>query len=89
MSNIEIHVSEVAKQYVLSDTTELMRNALLLYPSIANETISHGRAAELLGVKKIELIELYSSIGIPYIDMSDEEFDDEISSVKKLAGDLT
>lgn len=66
--------------------SEEMRNALLLYPSIANNTISHGRAAELLGMHKTELIKLYSSLGIPYIDMTDEEFDEEIQTVKKLLG---
>ena len=84
MASIDVTVPEAAKQYVLDDTTELMRKALLIYPSIANETISHGKAAELLGVKKNELIELYSSIGIPYIDMTDEEFDEEISVIKRL-----
>ena len=32
--------------------TELTRNALLLYPYILNQTISHGRAAEILGIRK-------------------------------------
>ena len=32
--------------------SELRRNALLLYPYIYNQTISHGRAAEILGVSK-------------------------------------
>ena len=68
----------------MHDTSEEMRNALLLYPSIANNTISHGRAAELLGMHKMELIELYSRLGIPYIDMTDEEFEEEIQTVKKL-----
>lgn len=31
--------------------TELIRNALLLYPYVFNQTISHGRAAEILGLK--------------------------------------
>lgn len=88
MASIDVTVPEAAKQYVLDDTTELMRKALLIYPSIANETISHGKAAELLGVKKNELIELYSSIGIPYIDMTDEEFDEEISVIKRLESAL-
>lgn len=49
---------------------ELRRNALLLYPFIKNETISHCRAAEILGISKWELIEFYGSEGIPYIDQS-------------------
>lgn len=57
----------------------------MLYPSIANNTISHGRAAELLGMHKMELIKLYSKLGISYLDMTDEEFEEEIQTVKRLA----
>lgn len=84
MTSIEIKIPASAKDYVLDDTTEEMRNALLLYPSIANNTISHGRAAELLGMHKMKLIELYSRLGIPYLDMTDEEFEEEIQTVKRL-----
>ncbi|MBD5522555.1 MAG: hypothetical protein HDR03_15250 [Lachnospiraceae bacterium] len=83
MASIEIKIPALAKDYVLDDTTEEMRNALLLYPSIANDTISHGRAAELLGMNKMELIRLYSMIGIPYLDMTDEELEEEIQTVKR------
>lgn len=84
MTGIEIKIPSSVKEYVLDDTTDEIRNALLLYPSIANNTISHGRAAELLGMHKMELIELYSRLGIPYLDMTDEEFDEEIQTVKRL-----
>ncbi len=86
MTSIEIKIPALAKEYVLDETTEEIRNALLLYPSIANSTISHGRAAELLGMSKMKLIELYGSLGIPYLDMTDEEFEEEIQTVKRLAG---
>ena len=33
------------------------RNAMMLYPLIQNMTISHGKAAELLGVHKFTLID--------------------------------
>ena len=36
----------------------LRRNALLLYPMIWEGKMSHGRAAEILGVKKLDLIDL-------------------------------
>ncbi len=87
MTSIEINVPEKARQYVLDGTTEKMRNALLLYPSIANDTISHGKAAELLGMHKTELLQLYGSMGIAYLDMTDEEFDEEVQVVKRLMGD--
>lgn len=85
MASIEIKLPALVKDYILEETTEEMRNALLLYPSIANRVISHGRAAELLGMYKMDLIELYSRLGIPYLDMTDEEFEEEIQTVKRLA----
>ena len=53
--------------------TVFARNAMLLYPFIQNLTISHGRAAEILGVRKTDLIEFYDSIGIPYLNQSRDE----------------
>lgn len=85
MVGMVIRIPASAKEYVLDDTTEEMRKALLLYPSIANNTISHGRAAELLGMNKMDLIEMYIRLGIPYLDMTDEEFEEEIQTVKRLA----
>lgn len=84
MTSLEIKLPLPAKDYVMDATTDEMRNALLLYPSIANNTISHGRAAELLGMHKAELIELYSRLGIPYLDMTDDEFEEEIQTVKRV-----
>ncbi|WP_294961226.1 UPF0175 family protein [uncultured Fibrobacter sp.] len=63
---------------------ELRRNALLLYPFIKNETISHGRAAEILGISKWELIKLYGSEGIPYIDQSWDEAEHDAANVMEL-----
>ncbi len=88
MTSIELNVPAEARTYVMDKTTEKVRNALLLYPSIANDTISHGRAAELLGISKMELIELYGSMGIPYLDMTEEEFDEEIQTVNRIVGKL-
>ena len=62
---------------------ELRRNALLLYPFIKNETISHGRAADILGISKWELIELYGSEGIPYIDQSWDEVEQDAANIAK------
>lgn len=88
MTNIELQVPTEAKTYVLDKTTEEVRNALLLYPSIVNNTISHGRAAEIFGISKMGLIELYGRLGIPYLDMTGEEFEEEVQTVKRIAGKL-
>ncbi|MBQ2619449.1 MAG: hypothetical protein IJF88_08390 [Oscillospiraceae bacterium] len=62
----------------------LEQRALLLYPLIRRLVISHGRAAELLGIRKMELIELYDAIGIPYLCQSRKELDEELGEFSKL-----
>ena len=57
------------------------RNAMLLYPFIQNMTISHGRAAEILGVHKADLIDYYCSIGIPYLDQTESELLGDLDAI--------
>ena len=79
-----LSVPETFIPYLEEDNTqmELTRNAMILLPYIKNETISHGKAAQMLGIPKIELIQLYGSYGIPYIDMSVEEFEAELEALR-------
>lgn len=64
--------------------TELTRNALLLYPYILNQTISHGGAAEILGIRKSELIDIYDKLGYSYLDMTMNELDSELETFRQL-----
>lgn len=41
---------------VVDSEAELTRNALLLYLYILNQTISHGGAAEILEIRKFDMI---------------------------------
>lgn len=56
MKKVEIDIPEGIVQYaVITDKDEqLKRNAMLVYPYIQNGTISHGKAAELLGIFKMD-----------------------------------
>jgi hypothetical protein len=63
---------------------ELTRNALLLYPYILNQTISHGRAAEILGIRKSELIDIYDKLGYSYFDMIMDDLDTELETYRRL-----
>lgn len=63
---------------------ELTRNALLLYPYILDQTISHGRAAEILGIRKSELIDLYDKLGYSYLDMTMDDLDTELNTFREL-----
>lgn len=86
MKQIEINVPEALVPYanVEGDRAVLLRNAMLLYPYIKNDTISYGRAAEMLDIPKMELIELYGSLGIAYFDMTEEELAEDLATLNKV-----
>lgn len=60
------------------------RNAMMLYPYIQDKTISHGRAAEILGVRKWDLIEFYNAIGLPYLNQSKEDLLADLATFERI-----
>ena len=60
------------------------RNAMILYPYIQSTALSHGRAAEILGVHKFDLIDFYDSIGLPYLNQSIEDLEEEMADIRGL-----
>ena len=81
---IEVPVGMSKYLKVIDPESELTRNALLLYPYILNQTISHGRAAEILGIRKSELIDLYDKLGYTYFDIIQDDLDDELNTFREL-----
>ena len=81
---IPVSIPKEAAPYLVAEQPEqeFSRNAMMLYPLIRNLTISHGRAAEILGVNKIDLIEFYNTMGIPYLDMSRDELLEDLASLE-------
>ena len=88
MTTISIDVpSELASLMTSAPSQDRFeRDALLLYPFIQNMTISHGRAAEILGVHKLDLIAFYGKLGLPYLDMSEEELNSERAVFRRAKG---
>ena len=86
MESVTIKVPVEMKKYIVDTDaeTDLVRNALLLYPYILNQTISHGRAAEILGIRKAELIDLYDKLGYSYFDMTMDDLDEELETFRQL-----
>ena len=79
MTKVEIDVPEEIVPYtVLEDKEEqITRNAMLVYPYIKRGVLSHGKAAEMLGIHKIDLITLYGRLRLAYFDETEEEFEEE------------
>jgi predicted HTH domain antitoxin len=45
--------------------------------------VSSGRAAELLGMQRVEFIRYASRLGIPYVDLDEQELRDEIALARR------
>ena len=86
--NIQLSVPEEMIPYLSDEDMEhsFERNAMILFPFIQNLTISYGRAAEILGVHKTDLIEFYDSLGIPYLNQSKEELLDDLATLNRVMG---
>ncbi|BEG58264.1 MULTISPECIES: UPF0175 family protein [Helicobacter] len=65
-------------------STKMLQKALILYPYIKNQVISYGKAAEILKIKKWDLMEIYSENGIPIIDYSIEEVQVGVEKLRAL-----
>ncbi|MBQ4374583.1 MAG: UPF0175 family protein [Erysipelotrichales bacterium] len=86
--NIQLTVPEDMVPYLTDDMEHFFeRNAMILFPYIRNLTISYGRAAEILGVHKTDLIEFYDSLGIPYLNQREEELHEDLATLARLSGD--
>ena len=80
--------TELADLLNRSSQDQFERNAMLILPFVQNQTVSHGRAAEILGVHKLELIAFYGKLGLPYLDMSEDELQAERSVYQRLKGSV-
>ena len=86
MAFVNMEMPEEMVSFVMRSGKEeqLKRNAMILYPYVHDGVISHGRAAEILGIFKMDLIVLYGKLGLPYIEMTEDEIEEELKTVKEL-----
>ena len=56
----------------------------LVFSLFSEGKISSGKAGKLLGITRLEFIELLKARGISFINYSDDELKEELESVKKL-----
>lgn len=86
MTEVSISVPQMMAEYTVSndEKSNLIRNAMILFPYIHNDTISHGKAAQILGIHKMDLIALYSNLGLPYLDQTSDELESDVAVLKEL-----
>ncbi len=86
MAYVNMEMPEEMATFAMPPSKEgqLKRNTVILYPYVHDGIISYGGAAEMLGIFKMDLIVLYSKLGVPYIEMMDDEIEEEMETVKKL-----
>lgn len=85
-TTVQIRVPEAMEPFITNEDEDfaLQRNALLLYPYVLNKRISHGKAAEILGIHKLDLIDIYGQMGFCYFDQTKDELDKDIQTFQKL-----
>jgi len=86
MVNIQIEIPEALLPFAIpkDEREQLLRNAMIIFPFIQDETISYGRAAEILNLKKIDLIQLYGSLGLSYFNQTKEELAEDLQNIKSV-----
>ena len=89
MITVEMELPDEMKVFAMPENKEdqIVRNAMMLYPYIRRKKISHGRAAEILGIHKLDLIDLYGELGFCYFDQTKEDLEKEIQTFRQLGLD--
>ena len=76
--NMELPDEMIAYAMPEDKERQLIRNAMMLYPYILEKRISHGRAAEILGIHKLALIDSYGRMGFCYFDQTQYELEEDL-----------
>jgi hypothetical protein len=86
MSRTQITLDEEVSA-LLGDSSEQIERAaleMIVLELYRRHEISAGRAAEILDLDKLSFIRWSGSLGIPYLDMTPEEWQQELSVLDRL-----
>jgi predicted HTH domain antitoxin len=86
MSSVKIEIAEPLAA-LLHQTNQPVQQAvkeMIVLELYRRGTISSGKAAELLGMERIDFIRHASRLGIPYIDMTEDEWAAERAASESL-----
>jgi hypothetical protein len=85
MSQIQITVDESVTELLGDSPEQIERTALeiIVLDLYRRHVISSGRAAEILNLDLLTFIRWSGSLGIPYLDMTPEEWQQELRAIRK------
>ncbi len=83
MSTVKIDVAEdlAALLNQTNQPLEKVAREMIVLELYRRGTLSSGKAAELLGMPRLDFIKHASKLGIPYIDMTSDEWEREKSAL--------
>ena len=84
MSSVTIEIPENVAVLMKGMPVEKIALEAIVLDLYRRAAISSGKAAQLLGMGRIEFIKSSGRLGIPSIQMSPEEFDAEVAASKTL-----
>jgi predicted HTH domain antitoxin len=84
MSSVTVEIPENIVALMKDLPIEKVTQEAIVLDLYRRATISSGKAAELLGMGRIEFIQSSGRLGIPFIQMSPDELADEIGTAKTL-----
>ena len=82
--NIEIEESLAALLHQNNQPVQVAGREMIVLELYRRGTISSGRAAELLGMDRIDFIQHASRLGIPYFSLTKDEWEAEMASLESL-----
>jgi predicted HTH domain antitoxin len=81
---LELEVPRVIAEYadINSESYKKRISQIMLYELVKNEKISIGKAAEAMGMRKIDFITDLGKMDIPYFDFSIEELMEDAKNAR-------
>ena len=86
MTSVSVELDEALLEVLrlLDQPVEQSSRELMVLELYRRHAISAGKAAALLGMDRLDFIRYSGRLGIPFIDMTEEEWEAELQRVERL-----
>lgn len=84
MTTLQLDDDLIAAMHMTEEPIDRLAQEAIVLELYRRGTISSGRAAILLGMPRIDFIRYSGERGIPYIDMTAEEWEAEMGVINEL-----